>query len=485
MQVHDRGPRVGRRGGTKRGAHALVGAHFVASTLALVLSACATRDVPATDSHTATHPRENASLASAARSRAGHESLPFIHDDYPRALAEAKLKNKPLFVDAWAPWCHSCQSLRAYVLTDPSLAPLATRFVWLSIDTEKDENASWVKEHPHSALPTLWVIDPVTSRPILKWAGTATAEELRALLEVSIEDGRSVDRTTVTATAAFVRGNHALATGDIETAEREFRAALAAAPADHPHRARILEALVTELALRLQNAACAELAAKEVETIPAGTSRASVLASGLSCATESKRSADVDRLLALTLRDARARDALLLPDDRSSLYEAASQAMESRGDGYGAHALAHEWAKFLEAEAERAKTNEARAALDPHRLSAYLMLGAPERAIAMLQQSEKDFPDDYNPPARLGRAYLEMKRLDDADKATDRAASRAYGPRQMRIFSLKADIAKARGDRGGEIAALEKALAKSDPSVLTVGQKAVREALARRLDELR
>lgn len=30
--------------------------------------------------------------------------LPFIADDYPRALAEAKDKRLPLFIESWAPW---------------------------------------------------------------------------------------------------------------------------------------------------------------------------------------------------------------------------------------------------------------------------------------------------------------------------------------------------------------------------------------------
>ncbi len=36
----------------------------------------------------------------------GHSQapLPFIEDDYPRALAEAKSRGLPLFVDTWAPW---------------------------------------------------------------------------------------------------------------------------------------------------------------------------------------------------------------------------------------------------------------------------------------------------------------------------------------------------------------------------------------------
>jgi len=31
-------------------------------------------------------------------------ALPFVEDDYARALAEAKTKAVPLFVEAWAPW---------------------------------------------------------------------------------------------------------------------------------------------------------------------------------------------------------------------------------------------------------------------------------------------------------------------------------------------------------------------------------------------
>jgi hypothetical protein len=31
-------------------------------------------------------------------------TLPFIDDDYPRALAEARAQNVPLFIEAWAPW---------------------------------------------------------------------------------------------------------------------------------------------------------------------------------------------------------------------------------------------------------------------------------------------------------------------------------------------------------------------------------------------
>ena len=41
------------------------------------------------------------SFAPLARAK---EVLPFIDDDYSKAVARAKAKNVPLFVDAWAPW---------------------------------------------------------------------------------------------------------------------------------------------------------------------------------------------------------------------------------------------------------------------------------------------------------------------------------------------------------------------------------------------
>ena len=30
--------------------------------------------------------------------------LPFIENDYTKAIAQARAKNVPLFVEAWAPW---------------------------------------------------------------------------------------------------------------------------------------------------------------------------------------------------------------------------------------------------------------------------------------------------------------------------------------------------------------------------------------------
>ena len=43
-------------------------------------------------------------LAAPALAAPPKEVLPFIADDYPKALAQARAGNKPIFLEAWAPW---------------------------------------------------------------------------------------------------------------------------------------------------------------------------------------------------------------------------------------------------------------------------------------------------------------------------------------------------------------------------------------------
>jgi hypothetical protein len=42
-------------------------------------------------------------LALVSPSAAAREVLPWV-DDYSKAVAEARAKNLPIFVEAWAPW---------------------------------------------------------------------------------------------------------------------------------------------------------------------------------------------------------------------------------------------------------------------------------------------------------------------------------------------------------------------------------------------
>ena len=43
-------------------------------------------------------------LFAGATASAATGVLPFIEDDYTKALAEARSRQVPLFIEAWAPW---------------------------------------------------------------------------------------------------------------------------------------------------------------------------------------------------------------------------------------------------------------------------------------------------------------------------------------------------------------------------------------------
>lgn len=43
-------------------------------------------------------------LVSLAGSASAAEVVPFIEDDYAKAVVQAKAKKLPIFVEAWAPW---------------------------------------------------------------------------------------------------------------------------------------------------------------------------------------------------------------------------------------------------------------------------------------------------------------------------------------------------------------------------------------------
>ena len=45
-----------------------------------------------------------ATLAGPAAAADVDKVLPFIADDYGKALAEARAQKLPLFIEAWAPW---------------------------------------------------------------------------------------------------------------------------------------------------------------------------------------------------------------------------------------------------------------------------------------------------------------------------------------------------------------------------------------------
>lgn len=55
----------------------------------------------------AAHAAETAKAPSKSTRPAAHAAkpaVPFLEDDYTKALAEARARQVPIFIEAWAPW---------------------------------------------------------------------------------------------------------------------------------------------------------------------------------------------------------------------------------------------------------------------------------------------------------------------------------------------------------------------------------------------
>src|SRR5436190_10783950 len=350
--------------------------------------------------------------------------------------------------------------MKAYVFTDKSLERYAGQFVWLSIDTENGRNAAFLAKYPIHVWPTLLVIDPKKEEVSLKYAGGATVPQLRKLLD----DGRHVfEGTRGAADQAIARADRLANDGKHVEAAQAYQEAIAAAPKSWSRLGRAAESLVFSLQFARDGSRCVEKALVLYPRVKGTYSAANVAAVGLSCATDLKAD-DPRRANAVAALEKATRETLedksipLSGDDKSGLLETLGDAREAMKDEAGTHAMREQWAAFLESEAAKAKTSEQRAVYDSHRLTAYLALKTPEKAIPMLEQSAHDFPKDYNPHSRLAVAYREMKKYDEALAETERALERAYGPRKIGIYRNRSDIFALKGDKENAKKTLEEAI---------------------------
>lgn len=352
--------------------------------------------------------------------------------------------------------------MRAFVFTDKALARHAGRFVWLSIDTERPENAAFVEKYPVQSWPTLYVLDPRAEKAALKWAGSATVPQLEKLFD----DGeRAVRGDAAGLEGELARADKLNAEGHPAEAAEVLRPLVARAPADWSRRPRAVESLLFALMGAGKWEDCARAAVELTPTLPRSPSYANAAATGLTCALQGRPKDAPWRKPAIEALEAASRAALAPPhiemavDDYSGIYEALVEARGEAGDAEGKKQLAQQWAAYLEGEAARAPTPEARAVFDTHRVSAYVALGEPARALPMLEASERALPTDYNPPARRAYVLHKLGRLDEALAAADRALGLVYGPRKLRVFNERVEILADKGDKDGARRTIEDALA--------------------------
>ncbi len=431
---------------------------------AALLLACAPAPLPAAPGPAATDPAPIAAPRAGAIDAAQHFERPplaFVHDDLPAAAARARAEGKALFVDAWAPWCHTCLSMKHLVLTDPSLRPLADRVVFADIDTDRPENAAFLERHAMSFWPTFFVIDPASDEVLGLWAGAASAAELREVIQEALgvmDDRAGAARPPDDPRRLLVEAKRAQAAGAHAAAAAAYRRALERGGAAWTKRSEALAGLLLALSQARDAAACAEVGtahAAEVQGAALPADFASVL---LSCAgglpegdpRRRAREAAIARLRAITASPPP--DAT--PDDRADALGILSEALAAGGDAAGARAASEARLELLERAARDSSTPEAAATYDYARAMTYLALGRGGDAVAMLREREAQLPSSYEPPARLAQALHAMGRHAEAREAIDRAIARAYGPRRLRYLKLRAEIQHRLGDRAGRAATL-------------------------------
>ena len=388
--------------------------------------------------------------------------------------------------------------MKAFVFTDESLREQAGRFVWLELNVDRAENATARARLGAQALPTYFVLEPESERIVLRWVGGTTAAQLGDLLDHARKNAADLRAGTdsLARDVATNRPNDLLVRADLlygegrgEEAAALYQRSIEAAPEDWPAYSRAVEAL---LLAWLLDGSCDQASpfARAVYPRLATTPSVAIVASvGLDCALELPEDDPSKAALVSYFEDAcrRATEDLTIPmaaDDRSGLYISMLTARKASEDSVGARSVAESWLAFLDTEADNAPTPEARTVFDSHRLSACIELGVPERAVAFLERSRSDFPEDYNPPARLAVAYREMKRWDEALAQSERAVSLAYGPRLVSLLRSRADLFLSKGDAEAARAVLEKAIETAES--LPEGQRSERTiaSLREKLDLL-
>jgi tetratricopeptide (TPR) repeat protein len=347
--------------------------------------------------------------------------------------------------------------MRAYVFTNATLARYAGQFVWLSVDIDNAANAKFISKYQTPGVPTFFVIDAKAEAVTTRYVGGFTVASLEKFL-----DDNGPKSKAISTDDALMRADRLATEAKYAEAAAAYEESLKTLSKSSIRYGRAAEGFVFSLQMSNATARCAEGGfdlARKLAVTPSG---ANIAGLALDCESELKpeeRKAATFAALEKMVRENVVNKKLdLSGDDRSGFYISLIGAHDAMKDEAGARKLREEWSAFLEHEAARAKTPEERAVYDSHRLTADIELGHPEKAIPMLERSQKDFPDDYNPPARLSAAYRAMKMWDEAIAAARLAIPKSQGPRRLTIYRGLADAYVGKGDKEAARTTLKEAI---------------------------
>jgi thiol-disulfide isomerase/thioredoxin len=388
-------------------------------------------------------------LAPACAKAEKHGDIAWLEDDYPGALACAKSKHVPLMVDLWAPWCHTCLSMKSTVFMDKAMAPQADKFVWVSLDTDRETNAAAVAKMPLAAWPTFYVIGEDES-VLARFAGAASLAQFGAFLDA----GLAARNATEGSAQALLAAERALAVKDLATADTKLEAAIAAAPKDWSRLPDALVSWIHTKRSRKDNLGCLTVAEKYIDQTGHAASVADFTGIAIECAADvlkadpsTQARVDAFRQIAFAKLQTQFNDTgpQLSIDDRSDAMTYARELQADTGHKEKALEIAQAQATMLEKAIQDAPDPTVAATYLYQLSEAYIALERPLEAVPTLQKYATALPAEYDPAMRLANVYVAAKRWEDAKLWADKALSLVYGPRKSRVLEIRATVAHEQG----------------------------------------
>lgn len=382
----------------------------------------------------------------------------WFHDDYDAALACARARKLPLVVDLWAPWCHTCLSMKSTVFQDGEVGEASKKFVLVALDTDREVNAKAVAKMPPGAWPTFYVIAPADESVQARFVGAASKAQFLDFLSHGAR-GESAGLAAGSADDLLRQADRAVVIKDYAAAITSYKGALAAAPAEWPRRPDALVSLAGAHRKAGDTAGCLALGETSLEQTGKAASATDFLVNTLDCASslaeaeaprvKAFRAAAAARLTALLADPA----AQLSVDDRSDAMMNLRILQDQLDQKEAAQATAKAQLALIDEAAAKSATPFAAMTFNWPRAEVYVYLNRGLELVPALEKSAADLPKEYDPPYRLAWVLFKSGKLDEAVAWNDKATSLAYGPRKVRVLSLSADIAAARKDPAAERAA--------------------------------
>lgn len=380
-------------------------------------------------------------------------SIAWVENDYSRALALAKKESKPIVIDMWAGWCHTCLSMKKSVLSDAGLSSVADDFVWLAVDTENPDSSAAMAKFPPKVWPTFFVVSPESETVQATQLGSCSVADFRSFLGrggsghlAQLDAGGKLPEGSPL--AHLRKGDRQWQGSDYAGAAESYAAALLASEADWSHRGPTIKNQISALAKLKDKKACATLGATKLDEVLKFKSSASTdfIYYASTCADALSK----DKATRLRIGLVMAMDMILADESASLSYDDRSDALsisralaEKLTDSERAKRYARVQQKLL-----AKAVSESRTALEEmtyvwHQVEVHAFLGEGEAILAWVESLETRLPKEYDPPYRKAWLLAKMKRNAEAHAALQVALPMVKGARRGRLLSLAADLYKA------------------------------------------